>query len=328
MGPQPQLGPLAYLLFQHLGIAVGEGKLWFGRCVPTHRDNLAIIVPAARACDVDIEDHSTQPSCQTLRAYEERGVVIEESRPVVHGFPLRALVGNEAYHQAVPLASQGDDAPQRLLHRDVHSAKAGTHLQEEVVCLRVAQRVIDLCSLHPIVHPQGEGGKPLPVAIMSQIGVGHLNAATLHLVLQLIQTHESYTAMHLLGAHRQFLDNLRHIVAQRVIESSHYLPTLADGLLREAVGQLSSHQPPPVPHHIIYHHEHHIREEVVHPKRQPRKYAQQPEDKPLSHFHIAKVRISERSAKGKTKFFILRCRAEVPSGFVQRYVLYSIIHNA
>ena len=152
--------------------------------------------------------------------------------------PFGSLVADIAEEVHAVLTLIAHQVAQNIFLGDAHTALALPDIDEQTVEDVAAQRVVDEShdGIGMALHGQSGCREQFPVAIMSQIGVGHLNAATLHLVLQLIQTHESYTAMHLLGAHCQFLDNLRHIVAQRVIESSLYLPTLADGLLREELG--------------------------------------------------------------------------------------------
>ena len=164
----------------------------------------------------------------------------EETAPLVHGFPLGTLVGDEPDDLATALATQGEEVAQGLLHGDATAAKTGAHAEEEVVHVAVAQGMVDLGSVEVGLQVEGEGGHPLPVAEVTEVDEGVVVVVCAHALLQTVEAYPLDATAHLALGEGLHLHGLHQIVAEEVVEPSLGGESLGLALAGEALGQLAA----------------------------------------------------------------------------------------
>ena len=144
MGPEPQFGALADLLFQQLCIAVRDviiGMLLCGRGYGNDRSH--IVTPFGTG-NLYIEDGGIDLLANLFRTDKEGGGVVKEVGPVVHGFPLGALVGNEGHEFLSLVAACGENVAQGFLHGHASASELGTQTKDEAVDDTVFERMVNL----------------------------------------------------------------------------------------------------------------------------------------------------------------------------------------
>ena len=91
-----------------------------------------------------IEDGGIDLFANLFRTDEEGSGVVKEVGPVVHGFPLGALVGNEGHEFLFVVAACGENVAQGFLHGHASASELGAQAQDETVDDTVFERMVNL----------------------------------------------------------------------------------------------------------------------------------------------------------------------------------------
>ena len=106
-------------------------------------DRSHIITPFGTG-NLYIEDGGIDLLANLFCADEEGGEVVKELGPVVHGFPLGTLVGNEGHEFLFLVAACGENVAQGFLHGHASASELGAQAQDEAVDDTVFKRMVNL----------------------------------------------------------------------------------------------------------------------------------------------------------------------------------------
>ena len=251
VGPEPQFGLLADLRFEQADVSLRGSKLLHFLGLEGDDFDVRRVVASAGAADAQVEQGCVHLAGDVFGAREECCLVVEEVRPVVHGFPLRALICDETDDFALSLASVGEYLAEGLLHGNARSTELRAHVEEEVVHLFVLQRMVNLCTFPRLTKPEGEGCHPLPVAVVTQIAEGELLARLFQLPDHLVHARKHDAPSHLRLRHGLHLQRLEYVVAKEVVETVLHLPALLLALFGETICHLSPDQATAVADNVV-----------------------------------------------------------------------------
>ena len=133
VGPEPQVRGGAYVVFEHLHVEVGQVKiLEVGRGV-RHRNEFAVVVSAARTCDMCIIDHGPEFFGEHFCACKYRCFTIKELTEMVYAVPFRLLVTDESDNDIFTVSLYFEYSAQRLFHRNAFATVLLSQLEEYAV---------------------------------------------------------------------------------------------------------------------------------------------------------------------------------------------------
>ena len=124
--------------------------------------------------------------------------------------------------------------------------------------------MIELAEGHVLPQPVGQGGNPLPVAIVPQEEGYRL--PLVDYLFYFLQPREGHALPELPVAHGHQLDGLHQVVAEVAVEAVPQRPQLLVRLLGERGLQVVPYHPVPIPYYIYKEKGQEIGDEIVRPQ--------------------------------------------------------------
>ena len=250
-----------YHVFQFLHISLRElvvGKVL--RAVGHAAHHAAVIAPV-RARHVGEVHRRVHLLGNALRAREYRRVVVEKVDPVVCVASARCLIRDKADNRAHALAAERKHAAQRVVFGDIFCSEARAQVGEQAVKQTVVERAVKLGAMRlGVLGPNGQRADPFPVAVMPE--VDEHEGVVLQVTLQILYALKRHAAHDFLAAHREQLERLKGVVAEKAVKPALYLPDAPRRSVGERRYKVSAHHLTAIAHNEIDHRTTEVRDEV------------------------------------------------------------------
>lgn len=108
VGPQPKLGGVGDVGFEHLQVTVGDAVIGLRLGLEHYRCEVAMVVSTFYLCHAGIINGAIYFLGYLLAPYKDSRMVVEQCTEVVYGFPLRLLVGYHSTHGGPSFGMKGE----------------------------------------------------------------------------------------------------------------------------------------------------------------------------------------------------------------------------